>query len=95
MDAGIAASDNRGMTDAPLFHLERRDPARNMKRFYRLSIERDLFGEILLIREWGRIGRQGRRKTEPHADADIARQAATRLARIKRQRGYVEITGMA
>lgn len=95
MDAATSSSDNDGMNEAPLFHLERRDPARNMKRFYRLSVERDLFGEILLIREWGRIGRQGRRRTEPHASQDTAHRAAAALARSKRQRGYVEIVGAA
>ena len=93
MDAGISASDNGCMNEVPLFHLERRDPTRNMKRFYRLSVERDLFGEILLIREWGRIGRQGRRRAEPQADPDTAQRAAAALARSKRQRGYVEIAG--
>lgn len=95
MDAGNSASDNGRMNEASLFHLERRDASRNMKRFYRLSVERDLFGEILLIREWGRIGKQGRRRTEPHIDPDTAHRAAAALARSKRQRGYVEIAGAA
>ncbi|PZU88359.1 MAG: WGR domain-containing protein [Shinella sp.] len=83
------------MNEAALFHLERRDASRNMKRFYRLSVERDLFGETLLIREWGRIGKQGRRREEPHANPDTAHRAAVALARSKRRRGYVEIAGGA
>jgi predicted DNA-binding WGR domain protein len=36
--------------------LERRDPARNMARFYVLTIEPTLFGDTALVREWGRLG---------------------------------------
>jgi hypothetical protein len=36
-------------------HLRRIDPARNMRRFYRLDIQPDLFGGVLLVK-WGRIG---------------------------------------
>ena len=39
--------------------LRRIDPACNMRRFYRLSVQRDLFGGACLIREWGRIGHPG------------------------------------
>ena len=35
--------------------LERRDPSRNMARFYVLAIEPTLFGDMALVREWGRI----------------------------------------
>ena len=38
----------------------RRDAARNMARFYQLRIEPSLFGGVLLITCWGRIGTQGR-----------------------------------
>jgi predicted DNA-binding WGR domain protein len=33
--------------------LHRVDPAKNMRRFYRLDVQRDLFGQWCLIREWG------------------------------------------
>ncbi|MBD1203601.1 MAG: WGR domain-containing protein [Rhodobacteraceae bacterium] len=41
-------------------HLLRYDPARNMARFYSLELCRTLFGEVVLIRRWGRIGTKGR-----------------------------------
>ena len=69
-------------------HLERRDPARNMKRFYRLAVERDLFGTVLLVREWGRIGTFGRRRELVMPDTDKAEQQAAALAGWKRRRGY-------
>lgn len=40
-------------------HLVRCDPSRNMARFYRLELCQTLFGEVMLIRRWGRIGTQG------------------------------------
>ena len=41
-------------------HLRRIDPSRNMRRFYRLDMQPDLFGGVLLMKEWGRIGARGR-----------------------------------
>lgn len=70
--------------------LERIDPAKNMARFYVLSVEQTLFGNSALVREWGRIGRPGRRRSEffdQVAEACVALD--TWLAR-KRRRGYVQ-----
>jgi len=36
--------------------LHRIDLKQGIRRFYSLMIERDLFGTIRLIRNWGRIG---------------------------------------
>ncbi|PZN95501.1 MAG: polymerase [Hyphomicrobiales bacterium] len=47
--------------------LERRDEACNMARFYVLAIEPTLFGDTALIREWARIGVNGRRRLDLHA----------------------------
>lgn len=68
--------------------LKRVDPARNMKRFYRMTVQRDLFGGSSLIREWGRIGRQGQILIERHTDEGQAINALMMLARTKRRRGY-------
>jgi hypothetical protein len=37
-------------------HLRRVNPARNMRRFFWLDVQPDLFGGVLLVEEWGRIG---------------------------------------
>jgi predicted DNA-binding WGR domain protein len=37
-------------------HLRRIDPARNMRRFYLLDMQPDLFGGVLLVKEWERVG---------------------------------------
>ncbi len=45
-------------------HLRRIDPKRNMRRFYRLDVQPDLFGGVLLFKERERIGARGRMVTE-------------------------------
>lgn len=72
----------------PPLLLRRIDPARNMARFYALSIEPTLFGDLALVRRWGRIGTKGRERIELHAGDAAAQAAFDRLARTKRRRGY-------
>ena len=40
--------------------LRRIDPAKNMARFYALDLQPDLFGAIMLMKQWGRFGTGGR-----------------------------------
>ncbi|QRM34603.1 WGR domain-containing protein [Microvirga sp. VF16] len=35
--------------------LHRIDPEQGIRRFYSLMIERDLFGTVRLVRNWGRV----------------------------------------
>nr|WP_245853222.1 WGR domain-containing protein [Maliponia aquimaris] len=52
------------------------DPAQNMQRFYRLSVQPGLFGGFALVREWDRIGSGGQMNTDwfdSEADAKDAR----------------------
>jgi predicted DNA-binding WGR domain protein len=74
--------------DAYEYHLHRRDAARNMHRFYGLTIERDLFGHFLAVRYWGRIGARPRRQAEAFGTREEARAALKRLLRSKHARGY-------
>ena len=69
--------------------MRRIDPARNMRRFYRLSVQPDLFGGATLVREWGRIGLRGQMMIESHPDEGRAITALMKLAAIKQRRGYV------
>jgi predicted DNA-binding WGR domain protein len=69
-------------------HLRRVDPSRDMSRFYRLDIQPDLFGGVLLLKEWGRIGAHGRTKAERYDDQALAAAAMQRQAERKRRRGY-------
>lgn len=69
-------------------HLQQVDATRNMRRFYRMTIQRDLFGEASLIRVWGRIGTRGREHVNIHPDEGRAITALMALADDKRRRGY-------
>lgn len=68
--------------------LHRIDAARNMRRFYALDIEADLFGGVLLMKAWGRIGARGRVMSEHYDDVDLAGAALQKQAERKRRRGY-------
>lgn len=70
--------------------LRRIDPARNMRRFYELSFQPTLFGDMAVIRHWGRIGAAGQSKETWFADADHAAVIAERIVQQKRRRGYAE-----
>lgn len=63
-------------------------PERNEWRYYRLEVWPDLFGRALLLRQWGRLGTEGRRRLDPHPDPGAALNALASLARQKRRRGY-------
>ena len=39
--------------------LHRIDPEQGIRRFYSLMIERDLFGTVGLVQNWGRLGPVG------------------------------------
>jgi predicted DNA-binding WGR domain protein len=69
-------------------YVERTDEARNMARFYAMTIEPDLFGEICLTRRWGRIGAQGQMKVQHFAKERDAVATFLDLLRRKRSRGY-------
>ena len=82
----VAMTDN-----APLpLHLHRIDAALNMKRFYQLAIQPTLFGDVSLVRHWGRIGTQGQSMMQTFTDPEAAHAAFHRLERIKRGRGYTK-----
>jgi predicted DNA-binding WGR domain protein len=70
--------------------LHRIDPEQGIRRFYSLMIERDLFGTVRLVRNWGRIGTKGQELVEIHADELVAGQALEAVARAKR-RGYRDL----
>lgn len=59
-----------------------------MARFYCLSLESSLFGDVVLVREWGRIGTLGKRRLDLYANAAQAQEALRRLAASKLRRDY-------
>jgi predicted DNA-binding WGR domain protein len=64
--------------------LYRVDPARNMRRFYRLDLQPDLFGAWCVVREWGRIGRPGQTRVVSYHSIQAARLPETRGDRAPR-----------
>ncbi len=84
-------SDSSRMTmNSDDIYLERRDAAKNMARFYCLSIEPTLFGDVRLRRHWGRIGTRGQVKLHDFAKREEATALFARVLRAKRRRGYGE-----
>jgi len=68
--------------------LHRRDPRVNMARFYGLSLETSLFGDTLLVRQWGRIGARGRTRFDWFDSPAAAAAELARIALTKMRRGY-------
>lgn len=71
--------------------LRKIDPVKNCHRFYALLIERDLFGNTCLVRQYGRIGTQGHEIVEPFDTEGEAQSALESLLRRKLSRGYVTL----
>jgi predicted DNA-binding WGR domain protein len=86
--------DDGSMQTEDVIHLHRIDPNRNMARFYRLSTTSSLFGDICVVREWGRIGRRGRRRIDLYEKVEAAISARRALERAKRRRGYRDVCGV-
>ena len=84
------------MPDArsPIRHhlvLYRRDPEQGRARFFSLMIERDLFGTIRLVRNWGPVGSKGREQVEIFPNETEAAQALETWATAQRQKGYTDL----
>ncbi|NEI03239.1 WGR domain-containing protein (plasmid) [Rhizobium johnstonii] len=72
-------------------YIERREPDKNMARFYALSIEPNLFGGTSLVRSWGRIGSHGQQKIHVFDSEVKAVDLLLTLLRRKRSRGYLPL----
>ncbi|AUQ64883.1 WGR domain-containing protein [Phaeobacter inhibens] len=68
--------------------LEKRDPDRNVARYYRMSVHPNLFGEWTLQREWGRIGQGGRVRLDLFRSEAEAEHALSDLEGVKQRRAY-------
>lgn len=69
-------------------YVERLDPTKNLARFYAMSIEATLLGEVCLTRRWGRIGARGQAMYHHFNKEEDAVQLFLKLLRSKRSRGY-------
>ncbi|MCW0021333.1 WGR domain-containing protein [Rhizobium sp. BT-226] len=69
-------------------YCHRIDASRNMARYYALAIRPTLFGEIAVVRSWGRIGRAGGEMTEVFGTDKDAISRFLELVLQKRKKGY-------
>ena len=69
-------------------YLERVDHARNMARYYRLSVVETLFGEYAMVREWGRIGGGGQSREHVCLSEEDAENLLQRHRTLRIGRGY-------
>jgi predicted DNA-binding WGR domain protein len=74
----------------PYVVLERRDPTRNMARFYVLSLEPSLFGDTALVRQWGRLGQSGRQRIDLFRQRALAVETLETWFARKQRRGYTQ-----
>lgn len=78
-----------GMEEQPhhtvLFRI---DPTQDMRRFYSVSIQPNLFGGHSLMRNWGRIGTGGQLRIEMHDTKAAAVVERDRVLVSKQRRGY-------
>ncbi|MCC5970682.1 MAG: WGR domain-containing protein [Pararhodobacter sp.] len=70
--------------------LLRTEPEFKMRRFYAMSVQRDLFGGFRLVREWGRQGTRGREMATHYPERISAIDALVAMAARKRRRGYCD-----
>jgi predicted DNA-binding WGR domain protein len=83
---------------SPIKHhlvLHRIDPEQGIRRFYSLMIERDLFGTVRLVRNWGRIGTNGQELAEVFADAMKAGKALEAVAGQAAAGSLIRVQGFA
>ncbi|NTA19383.1 WGR domain-containing protein (plasmid) [Agrobacterium tumefaciens] len=89
LDENWRAGEYAAMLIQPYqLYIERTDEAHNMARFYAMTIELNLFGEICLTRRWGRIGAHGQMKVQHFVREQDAVTTFLDLLRWKRSRGY-------
>jgi predicted DNA-binding WGR domain protein len=84
------------MPDArsPIRHhlvLHRRDPEQGRARFFSLMIERDLFGAIRLVRNWGYVGTKGQEKVDIFPNEPEASRVLEGWAKTQRRKGYTDL----
>jgi len=63
--------------------------ARNRRRYYSLSLTTNLWGNLVAVRRWGRVGTRGR---EIHHRLDNVRQfreLAERIDHVRIRHGYL------
>lgn len=71
--------------------LNRADPARNLRRFYLVDVQPDLFGEWSFVREWRRIGSPGKVRIDRCPTPQEAQAARDRQCRANEREGCARL----
>ena len=71
-------------------YVERTDVTKNMARYYAMTIEPTLFGDVCLTRRWGRIGTRGQMRAMSFSHEEEALAQFAKIQRQKASRGYRE-----
>ncbi|MBI1741879.1 WGR domain-containing protein [Candidatus Acetothermia bacterium] len=66
------------------------DSGRNRYRFYSLSLSVDLWGGLILVQHWGRIGTKGQRKFVWGTPEELE-QYALQILRQRELHGYTPV----
>jgi len=72
-----------------MLRLRRIVPERNMRRFLLVTVQRDLFGGAMLVKESGDIGLPGSTTTALFPDEGLAVDALSELAKRKARQGFL------
>ena len=67
------------------------DPKKPSARFYRIEISTNLFEEFSVLREWGRVGGNGRQIIDLFPDLLSASLAADNIRKTNLRRGYERV----
>lgn len=93
LDGAMRCGDRCDMAHSTFqIYCQRVDDTKNMARYYMISIQPTLFGEIAVVRHWGRIGRAGGEKIEVFETEQEATAHFLDIARRKRARGYKPVS---
>ena len=71
-----------------MIYLTKRDPERNMARFYALDLQPTLFGGWAVVKEWGRIGRAGQGRSSLYGERAEAEAGLAHELQRRIRRGY-------
>ena len=89
LDMGSLARESPLMVKQPYqLYIERTAPEKNLARFYALAVQSTLFGEVSLVRTWGRIGTRGQQMVHLFDSESQAVSLFLDVLREKRKRGY-------
>jgi predicted DNA-binding WGR domain protein len=72
-----------------IVYLRSEDPAHNRHRYYLVSVQRDLWGGLVVVKQWGRIGApgwQGGRSVEVPGPLEGAKVVQETLKRRRQHR---------